>query len=178
MAAIDNIAIAAALAAGDVGTLQQKGAALEAVVQSTFCLINGVRCLKARAVDVDGASEIDLLLSNRPPTGGLDFLPALLLIECKNWAAPVNTATLRSFTSKLVEARLEVGILVASNGITGSVDERSASYAHLRRQFDQNNLKVLVLVREELETVSTTDAFCDLLMDKYASFIMNLDFLG
>ncbi len=178
MAVIDNTAIAAALAAGDLGTLQQKGAALETVVQSTFCLISGVRCLKARAVDVDGASEIDLLLSNRRTPDGLDFLPGLLLIECKNWAAPVNTATLRAFTSKLMEARLEVGILVASSGITGANDELTACYAHLRRQFDSHNLKVLVIDRNELEAISSTESFCDLLMDKYASFIMNLDYLG
>lgn len=178
MAIIDNLGIVEALAAGDAGTLQQKGAALETVVQNTFCLISGVRCLKARAVDVDGASEIDLLLSNRRAPDGLDFLPALLLVECKNWSAPVNTATLRSFTSKLLEARLEVGILVASNGITGLAEERTASYAHLRRQFDSNNLKVLVILRDELEALSSTEAFCELLMDKFASFIMNLDFLG
>jgi Restriction endonuclease len=177
MAVIDNLAIVAALLVGDTGTIQQKGSALEAVVQSTFCEIDGVRCLKVRAVDLDGASEIDLLLHNRRTVGALDFLPELLLVECKNWTAPVNTATLRSFTSKLAESRLEVGILVASSGVTGDPDEQTACYAHLRRQFDQNRLKVIILTRDELQALTSTEAFCELLMDKYASFIMNLEFL-
>jgi hypothetical protein len=162
------------MAAADGGTTVQKGNALEGVVADTFCLFDGVGLLFTNAIDAEGAAEIDILIYNQRHPAGLLFLPDNILIECKNWQAPVNTATIRAFTSKLRQFKLDFGILVASTGITGDMADRTAGQAHLRREFDQIGLKVIVLTRLELEALTSTDDLGLLLRKKYGSFIMGL----
>lgn len=174
MPAITAGSVAAVLAAAEGGTTADKGNALEQVIVDTFCLLDGVGVLFTNAVDVDNSSEIDILLYNQRQLSGLPFLPDNILIECKNWQAAVNTSTIRAFTSKLGEFRLDFGILVAANGITGDGQDRSAAHAHLRRQFDQNALKVVVITRLELEALASTEELALLLRKKYGAFIMGL----
>jgi len=166
--------IAAILAAADGGTTAQKGTALEQVVADTLCLFDGVGLLFTNAIDVDNSCEIDILLYNQRHPSGLPFLPENILIECKNWSAPVNTATLRSFTSKLRQFKLDFGIVVASNGITGNQVDRTAGQAHLRREFDQVGLKTLVVTRHELEALTSSDELGLMLRKKFGAFIMGL----
>ncbi len=98
------------LAIGDAGNSHEKGKALEDVVENTMCLIDGVGLIDRNVEDMPGSLEIDLILYNHQVTGtGLPFFPALLIIECKNWAVPVNAATLRAFTSKLGFVRFPSG---------------------------------------------------------------------
>ncbi|MGI4876772.1 MAG: restriction endonuclease [Janthinobacterium lividum] len=167
-------AIAATLAAADQGTTAQKGNALEQVVADTLCLLDGVGVLYTNALDVDGSCEIDILLYNQRHPSGLPFLPDYILIECKNWSAPVNAATLRTFTSKLRQFKLDFGIVVASSGITGNQTDRTAGHAHLRREFDQIGLKTLVLNRQELEGLASTNELGLMLRKKFGAFIMGL----
>ncbi|ALJ80773.1 restriction endonuclease [Ketogulonicigenium vulgare] len=174
MVAIALGSIAATLAAADGGTTAQKGNALEQVVADTLCLFDGVGVLFTNAVDVDTSCEIDILLYNQRHPAGLPFLPDNILIECKNWGSPVNTATLRAFTSKLRQFKLDFGIVVASNGITGDQTDRTAGHAHLRREFDQVGLKTLVLNRQELEGLTSTDELGLMLRKKFGAFIMGL----
>lgn len=167
-------AITARLMAADAGTTVEKGDALEAVVGDTFCLFNGVGILFKNAVDVDNSCEIDILLYNQRHPQGLPFLPEHILIECKNWHGPVNTAAVRAFTSKLRDFQLDFGILVAANGITGDAAEQTAAHAHLRREFDQLRMKVIVVTRIELEALASTEALGMLLRQRYGAFIMGL----
>ena len=174
MVAIPPGSIAATLAAADNGNTAQKGTALENVVQETMCLLDGVGVLYTNAVDVENSFEIDILLYNQKHPLGLPFLPDNILIECKNWAAPVNTATLRSFTSKLRQFKLDFGLVVATSGITGNQVEQTSAHAHLRREFDQVGLKTLVITRVELEGLASSDDLGLLLRRKFGAFIMNL----
>jgi hypothetical protein len=174
MAAIAQGLVAATLAAADAGTTAQRGAALEQVVADTLCLLDGVGVLFTNAVDVDNSCEIDILLFNQRHPAGLPFLPDNILVECKNWSTPVNTATLRSFTSKLRQFKLDFGIVVASNGITGDPADKTAAHAHLRREFDQVGLKTLVLTRPEIEHLASSEALGLMLRKKYGAFIMGL----
>lgn len=167
-------AIAAQMAAGDAGTTAVKGKVLEAVVAETFCKMEGVGILYTNVVDEDNSSEIDILLYNKRDSAGLPFLPDHILVECKNWAAAVDTKTVRSFVSKLQQANLDFGILVASNGITGSAEDRTAAHAYLRREFDRTKLKVLVITRAELELLTSTEDLYALLSKKFGGFIMGL----
>ncbi len=174
MVAIASGVIATILAAADAGTTKQKGSALEQVVANTFCLFDGVGLLFTNAVDVDNACEIDILLYNQRHPAGLPFLPDNILVECKNWDSPVNTATLRAFTSKLRQFKLDFGIVVASSGITGDQADRTAGHAHLRREFDLVGLKTLVLTRPEIEHLASSDDLGLMLRKKYGAFIMGL----
>lgn len=172
MANIDHAAIAAKLAAGDIGNSAEKGDALEAVVAATFCLIDGVGLIKRNLVDHAGSLEIDILLYNERQRGGFPFLPNLLFIECKNWQAPVNAATLTVFTGKLHKFRVDFGILVAANGITGDAIEHTAAHAHLQSVFDRDGLMVIVLTRQEIEALRSTDDLEKLIRNKYGDCIM------
>ena len=172
MANIDHAAIAARLAAGDIGNSAEKGDALEAVVAETFCLIDGVGLIKRNLVDNAGSLEIDILLYNQRQRGGLPFLPNHLFVECKNWQAPVNAATLTVFTGKLHKFRVDFGILVAANGITGDAIDRRAAHAHLQSVFDRDGLKVVVVTRQEIETLRNTDDLEELMRNKYGDCIM------
>src|SRR5947209_20310283 len=101
MAAIDQQALVTRLLEGDAGNAAQKGAALEAIVADTLCRFDGVGLIKRNVVDNAGSLEIDLLLYNQRHPTGLPFLPNHLIVECKNWADPVDCATLTVFTGKL-----------------------------------------------------------------------------
>jgi Restriction endonuclease len=175
MVAIAQQAIAKRLALGDNGNSAEKGEALEAVVADTFCLLEGVGVLFKNVVDAIGTSEIDILLYNLHHPQGLPFLPDYILIECKNWQSPVDTATVRVFTSKLRERHFEFGILVAANGVTGDARERTAAHAYLRSEFDRYKLKVIIITRAELESLQSTDALGKLLRQKYGACIMGLE---
>jgi len=172
MVQIDQAAIAARLAAGDLGNTAQKGEALEAVTAETFCQLEGVGLLRRNAVDNAGSLEIDILLYNQGHPAGLPFLPNHIIIECKNWESPVNAATLTVFTGKLHKFRVDFGILVAANGITGDPADRTAAHAHLRSVYDRDGLKVIVITRAELESLTSTEDLLILLQEKYGDCIM------
>ena len=157
MPVINHAAVAAQLLAGDAGNTAEKGDALETVVAETFCQIEGLGIIKRNILDNAGSMEIDILLYNQRHPAGLPFLPNHLIIECKNWASRVDTATLTVFTGKLRKCRVDVGILVAANGITGNQEDRTRAHAHLRSVFDRDGLKVLVITRAEIEALRDTD---------------------
>lgn len=175
MVAIPQQAIVDQLTEGDNGNSAQKGEALENVVEQTMCLFDGVGLIHRNVEDLPGSLEIDLVLFNHQVNGsGLPFLPPLMIIECKNWEAPVNTATLRAFTSKVHGMRLKFGLLVAANGITGDEDDVTAAHAHLRDTFKQDGEIILVITRAELCGVDSTDELGALLREKYGKFIMGM----
>lgn len=174
MAAIDQQALQAQLALGDAGNAAAKGAALEAVVLQTLCLFDGVGLIKCNLIDEPGSLEIDILLYNQAHASGFPFLPNHLFIECKNWQQPVDTATLRAFTSKLRSMRIKFGLLVAANGITGNANDVTAAHAHLRDEFKMDGIIVLVLTRTELLSQSSTDDLGVLIREKFGMFIMGM----
>lgn len=174
MVAINQHDIVAQLDLGDAGNTAEKGAALESVVQHTFCLFEGVGLLYANVTDDAGSSELDIVLYNQAHGAGLPFLPNYIIVECKNWAHPVNCATLRAFTSKLRSMRLKFGLLVAANGITGIEAEHTASHAHLRDECKMDGLIVLVLTRAELVALTSTEELGVLLRQKFGKFIMGM----
>ncbi|SDR18223.1 Restriction endonuclease [Pseudomonas grimontii] len=175
MALIDHVYIADKLVAGDAGNTAEKGAALEEVVAETLCQLEGVGVIKRNILDNAGSLEIDILLYNHRLRDGLPFLPTHLIIECKNWQAPVNSATLTVFTGKLRKFRVDFGILVAANGITGDAQDRTAAHAHLRSVYDRDGLAVIVITRAEIEALRDTEDLGLLMREKYGDCIMGAD---
>lgn len=175
MTTIDHAQIAAILATGDLGNTAEKGAALEKVVADTLCQLEGVGLIRKNIIDNAGSLEIDILLYNQRSRDGLPFLPNHIIIECKNWQSPVNSATLTVFTGKLRKFRVEFGILVAANGITGDSQDRTAAHAHLRSVYDRDGLSVIVITRNEIEALRNTDDLGVLIREKYGDCIMGAD---
>jgi hypothetical protein len=167
--------IARRLAEGDAAaTTEEKGGALEDVVLRSFCKIRGVGLLRRDQTNVAGSAEIDLLLYNQAHPLGLPFLPNYLIFECKNWAAPVSSAAVDGFVSKVRSCRLELGILVAASGITGNPVDRTAANDIIRRAFDRENIKLLVITRAEIEAFRSTGDVIALIREKFGGLIMGL----
>lgn len=174
MVMLDHQALFDRLVDGDAGNTAQKGAALEAVVAETFCKLEGIGIIRTNAVDDAGSAEIDILLYNLRHPQGLPFLPDNIMIECKNWGVPVDTRTVRVFSSKLHSCRLDLGILVAASGVTGNAAHRTSAFAHIRSEFDRTGLKILIVTRAELEALRETDDLAFLLRFKFGACIMGL----
>lgn len=165
--------IARRLAEGDAAqTTEEKGAALEDVVLRSFCRVPGIGFLRRDQVNNAGSAEIDILLFNQRHLLGFPFFPDYLIFECKNWAAPVDSATVETFVAKVRNARLNLGILIAANGITGDQERRTAAIDVIRHAFDRDNIKVLVITRAEIEALRSTDDIVTLVRNKFADLIM------
>jgi hypothetical protein len=167
------------LADGDAAaTTREKGAALEDVVAWTFCSLDGMRVLKRDFVDRAGGSEIDLLLYNDPRFSPVPFLSEYLIVECKNWAAPVNSATVRDFIEKLRSCRLKVGILVAANGVTGDANDQTDANDSIRRVFDAEGIRILVIKRSEVESFRSLEQVLVFIQERYGEVILRSSKIG
>jgi hypothetical protein len=155
-------------------TTEEKGAALEDVVAWSFCIAKGVSLLYRDQTNAAGSAEIDILLFNERHRLGLPFLPEYLMFECKNWSNPVNSAAVDSFIAKIRNSRLELGILVAANEVTGDLGERTAANDIIRRAFDRDNIKILVLTRAELESFRSVRDIVVTMRLKFGGLIMRL----
>lgn len=128
----------------------------------------GVR-LEGKDVRIaDGSEEIDLLFWNERLSEGLHFLPNILMFECNNWSAPVDSAAVAFFLNKLRIRRLEYGFLVATNGITGDIDQRNAAHAHVTGTFCMEHVGLSIFERADLVTLETTDQLVRLIQRKIA----------
>ena len=165
--------IAKRLKEGDAATTAKgKGEALEDVVEWIFCTLPGIRVLKRNIVDNAVTTEVDLLLYNDPKQTPVQFLSEFPMIECKNWAVPVDAATVRDFVGKLREARLKVGILVATSGVTGNPTERTSAVRVITRAFESDGITVHVITRSDIEKFRSKEAVLELLQDRFGDAIM------
>jgi hypothetical protein len=165
--------IARRLAEGDVAlTTEAKGAALEDVVNWIFCSLPGLRVLRHDFTDARGSSEIDLLLMNDRRFTPVPFLSDYVLVECKNWAKRVNSATVRDFIGKLRTSHLDVGILVAANGVTGDAADRTAPNDTIRQVFDREDMKIIVIKRSDLEAFRSQEQIVVFLQQRFAAAIL------
>ena len=96
------------------------------------------------------------------------------MFECKNWAAPVDSAAVTGFIAKVRAARLELGVLVAANGITGDPQQRTAANDIVRHAFDRDNIKLLVVTRTEIESFRSVADVIMLMREKFGGLIMGL----
>jgi hypothetical protein len=146
---------------------------LETLVCYRFKRFPGVRYVRSDARDMHGSEEIDLLLWNdRLPGSGLDFLPHVLLFECKNWVHPVNSEAVVYFTNKVRTRHLEYGFLIASSGVTGEAADLTAAYQHLHNALVADNVKIIVISRVELLTLTSTEQLKYLIQQKIAELIL------
>jgi hypothetical protein len=125
-----------------------------------------VRHYNSNVLNAPGSSEIDVCFWNNRHNGSFDFLPQILVIECKNTAERVGSTAVRSFLAKLQEMHLDHGILVAAKGITGDVESLRAAHDVIRTAFQRDQLRIIVLTRAEVEGLRGTDGLVQLLQDK------------
>ena len=90
--------------------------------EELFCyLLAGVPGIvyQTDTVNFAQSDEIDIAVANSGNVSGLACFPTLFLVEAKNWTDPVDSISIGAFIDKLRDRHIELGILVAANGVTG-----------------------------------------------------------
>jgi hypothetical protein len=172
VAPLDNDALAAAVAEALREDLPpvEKGRALERYAQISLGAIPGITVECFGTDDVFRAQEIDILCSNDQDRDGLPHFEHFILVECKNWAAPVGSDEVNWFHEKLRARALGVGVLFAMNGITGEGELFRAANLALAEALREGR-HILVVRREEIEEVATGEELAMLLKRKQVELV-------
>jgi Restriction endonuclease len=173
MTAIDVKHVAALLRVGDTATSNsERGRALEDLIAYLFELIPGISVTARNELNAFGAEEIDVAFWNEGDPEGLRNFDHLILVECKNWTAPVGYPELAIFLDKLQSRGRPLGILVAAHGITGEAADLTAAHSVLARALSQGR-EILVITRQEIEHLMETAQLVDLLKRKRAQLAVS-----
>lgn len=157
-------------------TTKERGDALEQLFCYLLDKLPGVRT-RCNGVDYFQSSEIDIAVANAKVAQWLRPFPHLFLVECKNWDQPVDSAAVAAFILKLTERCVELGIIVAANGITGNDEDLRAAH-HKIAMAQQANRRVIVVTMEHLQGVRTTEQFESLLCDRMLATVASGSFLA
>lgn len=145
-------------------TAKARGDALEDLFCYLLEKLPGVTA-KRKVVDRFKSSEVDIIVANIGEARWLKTYPTFFLVECKNWDNPVDSQSVLAFSGKLEMRYVELGILVAANGITG--DEKDLASAHHIIEMHQSmGRRIVVVTLDSLRKVTTTDDFEVLLRDR------------
>jgi hypothetical protein len=146
-------------------TADAQGKAYEALAVHLFESIPG--CFAERdIISFFGAEQIDVAVGNPRLPDGLPLLPTVLIIECKDWARPVDSKTVGYFINILANRGVEAGVLIAANGVTGDPEELSRAHA-LGISALARGIKVLILTTAEIENLTCTADLTELLNRRY-----------
>lgn len=145
-------------------TTKERGDALE---ELTCYLLDGISGLKYRRNDRDPfqSQEIDITVANAQMSTWMRTFPTAMLVECKNWDKRVGVTAVTDFIFKLMAKSVELGILVAANGVTGSKKQLTASYQRIAIAQSKGH-RILVVSLGELRTITTAGELETLLLDK------------
>jgi len=147
------------------GNNQIKGRAFEDLACYLFETIPGVSIALRNQMNAYNNEEIDVAIWNDKSRHGLDFLPNVVLIECKNWSNPVSSIEVNWFCQKIASRGLDFGILIANNGITGNADNLNAAHNTIAFHLTQKR-KIIVITRDEINSLSTTGDLIHLIKEK------------
>jgi hypothetical protein len=103
---------------------------------------------------------------------GFNFLPFILLVECKNTGLPVSSEQMGWFNHKLQTRGRDVGILVAAHGITGTPQERTAARQTLSEALSQGR-EIVIITRQEIEDLGDTEQPVRLVQQKLCELVVS-----
>lgn len=166
MPAISQVIVQQHFTVGDnARTRAEKGRVLEDLICYLFGRVPGITVTKRNTVNVFDSEEIDVAFWNEQRPKGLYFLPHIILVECKNWSKPVDSAEVNWFDAKLKRRALPFGILIAANGITGNGNEVSSAHEIIRVALGEGR-QLVVITRQEIEALTTTEELVRLTKEK------------
>jgi hypothetical protein len=152
-------------------TNQIKGRAFEDLACYLFSTIPGVPITMRNQMNAFNNEEIDVALWNEKSRFGLNFLPNVILVECKNWSRPVSSIEVSWFCQKLASRGQKFGILIANNGITGNPNELTASHNTLAHHLSQERT-VIVITRTEINALRNTNDMIKLIKEKICRLVV------
>jgi hypothetical protein len=166
MAKISKKRVASFLAAGaNAATTTEQGRAYEDLVAYLFESVPGIAETFRNQVNVLHSEEVDVVFWNDRAPDGFWFLQELILVECKDWSAPVGSQHVSWFLNKLRTKALLAGVLVAANGITGSAQDRTAAYTIIAQALLEGR-RIIVLTTEDLLAINSPAALVALVKKK------------
>lgn len=141
---------------GDVAnTTTEKGRVLEELICYIFERVPGIPITERNQLNVFQTEEVDVAFWNDKNVKGFHFLPYIILVECKNWSNAVGSVEVAYFLKKLENKGLDFGILVATNGLTGSTHDFTRANFEVSIALARG-IRLIVLTREEIERLHTT----------------------
>lgn len=152
-------------------TSPARGRALEDLICYIFGEIPGVRVTSRNALSLSGSEEIDVALWNDQEPRGFNFLPNIILVECKNWAAPVASNEVTGFDSKIRTRGLSHGVLVAANGITGDAQEHTRAQEVLLQALGDGR-RMIVITGDEILAFRNTDHVVQIFKQKLCDLVV------
>jgi hypothetical protein len=90
----------------------------------------------------------------------------VILVECKDWNKPVDSSAVGYFMNILAGRGIELGVLVAANGITGNRDDLTNAHA-LGFHGSPRGIKVVVITTDDIISLQSVDDFVELLHRRY-----------
>ena len=147
------------------GTNQIKGRAFEDLACYLFETVPGVSIALRNQMNAYNNEEIDVAIWIDKSRYGFDFLPNVVLIECKNWSNPVSSIEVNWFCQKVASRGLDFGILIANNGITGNEHDLTAAHNTIAFHLAQKR-RIIVITRDEINGFSTTGDLVHLVKEK------------
>ena len=152
-------------------TMPQKGKALEDLTCYLFEKIPGISIPWRNELNNYESEEIDVFLLNEKYPSGLKIFAQDILVECKNWSKAVGSAEVTTFVAKIENRALELGILIAANGITG--DATDAKQAHdIVSKALARGIRLIVFARTEIETLRTTEELVTKIKEKWCQLLV------
>lgn len=152
----------------------ERGKAFQDLFTYMLGKVPGIRT-KPNTFDPFQSEEIDVAVANTDPMNGLGCLGYLFLVECKDWDAPVDAASVAVFINKLANHYVELGILVAANGITG--DPRLLRAAqHIVAMAQGRHHRVIVVTLDDLCSAKTSGQLVHLLVDRLLELVASTAF--
>ena len=146
-----------------------KGDKLEELVKYLFDKVPGVNFYKKNVLDGVRAHELDVVFKNDKRSSDLYFLDFVIITECKNTGNRLGSIGVRWFIDKLRDCGVSTGILISLSGITGVADGVSNAHSEVINAVIRDKVSVLILTREEIEPLTTTDELVNILTDKILS---------
>ena len=152
---------------------QKRGSLLEEAASILFVAIPGVEVVDRNVKMVANTEEIDLLCWNKRLQNGFYHIETPFLVECKNWGCPVPGHEIVYFANSMKSRACRDGILIASNGITGNPGTLNEAHFELAQALARGQ-RIIVLTRQEVESLTTSDQLANLLKQKILDLTINL----
>jgi hypothetical protein len=142
----------------------EQGRAHEDLAVHLFESVPGCR-VERNIMNEFQTEEVDVAVGNDGLPTGLPGLANVILVECKDWSHPVNSQAVGYFINKLANRSVELGILIATNGIAGQEDRRNA--VALGIGAIARGIKLLVITNGDIMALSSSADFVELVNRRY-----------
>ena len=159
---------------GNATAHYHKGKALEDLMCCLFEAIPGITAIRNKK-NVFETEEVDICLYNIFSPGGLPSpaFPPWILIECKNWSQKVSSSEVSWFDTKLRDRGLSLGILIATQGITGDSQRLTDAHFIVAKALSEQR-KIIVITRKDIEELTDASDLVNLLIDKLSNLFLNM----